>query len=51
MIDPPCTLKKELKFKDPAHPNETYYSVRYEGTYERDQIKTFCQSKSDQLKK
>ena len=50
MIDPKCTAKKELKFKDPAHPNETYYSVRYEGTHERDEIREFCQSKSDQLK-
>lgn len=50
MIDPQCTLKKELKFKDPAHPNETYYCVRYEGTHERDEIKEFCQSKSNQLK-
>jgi hypothetical protein len=42
---------KELKFKDPSHPNKKFYVTRFKGDYTRDEIKKYAQKKSDELKK
>jgi hypothetical protein len=44
-------FKKELKFKDPRYPTEQYYSLRYTGMFNRQDIKDFAQNKSNGLKK
>ena len=49
MINPTHEYKKKVQYKDPKHPDQSYYRVRYKGKYTRDQIKEFCQSKSNYL--
>ena len=39
MINPTHEYKKKVNYKDPKHPDQSYYRVRYKGTYTREQIK------------
>ena len=39
MINPTHEYKKKVNYKDPKYPEQSYYRVRYKGTYTRDQIK------------
>ena len=41
MINPTHEYKNKVQYKDPKHPDQSYFRVRYKGKYTRDQIKEF----------
>lgn len=48
-FNPQPAKKMELKFKNPKHPDQKYYLIRFEGKFTKDDIRQYAQKKSNQI--